>query len=102
MSGTDLPSIADDDVSAEARLDELQRESERRRAELREIAAQLPAAMSRRAILRSIVVDIRCAPNKGVIVKRAVRKLGRAVRKLGRAPRKAARMLKRIVVSSDR
>lgn len=95
MSGTDLPSLTDTDVSVQARLDELQRESERRRVELREIAAQLPAAMSRRAILRSVAADIRRAPNKGEIVKRGLRKLGRA-------PRKAARTLKRIVVPTDR
>lgn len=91
MSGTDPPST---NKSVEDLLDDLQRESEQRRAELREITTQLPAAMSRRAILRSVAADIRRAPNKSDIVKRAVRKLGRA-------PRKAARIIKRIVVSSD-
>lgn len=88
--------------SVEELLDDLQRESDQRRVELREIAAQLPAAMSRRAVLRSVVVDIRRAPNKGDIVTRAVRKLGRGFRKLGRAPRKAAHTIMRIVVPSDR
>lgn len=88
--------------SVEELLDDLQRESEQRRIELREIATQLPAAMSRRAILRSVAADVRRAPNKRDMVTRAVGKLGRGFRKLGRAPRKAARTIKRIVVPSDR
>lgn len=61
-------------------LDELQRESEERRIELREIAAQLPAAMSRRAILRGVAADFRHASGKRDIVTRALRKIGRAPR----------------------
>jgi len=76
-------------------LDELQRESEQRRVELREIAAQLPAAMSRRALLRAVAADFRHAPDKGAIITRAVRKIGRA-------PRFAAGWLKRTVMTTAR
>ncbi len=71
--------------SIEERLDELQRESEQRRQELREIAAELPAALSRRQLLRAIVVDIRQAPARGSIASRAVTKAARAPRKLYRS-----------------
>jgi hypothetical protein len=66
------------ELSVEERLDELQRQSELRRRELREIAAQLPAGMSRRAILRSMAADFRHAPGKGDIVVRVWRKAARA------------------------
>lgn len=67
-------------------LDQLHAESVARRAELREIAEQLPATLSRRALLKSMLVDVRHAPRKGAIVKRAVRKMARA-------PRAAARRI---------
>ncbi len=66
--------------SVEERLDELQRQSEQRRQELREIAAQLPAGLSRRAFLRSMAADFRHAPGKGDIVVRMWRKAARAPR----------------------
>ena len=81
--------------SVEEQLDALQRESERRRAELREIAAQLPEALSRRAILRRIAGDVRHAPDKGDLA-------GRAVRKAGRTVRHAARTLRQLVARSRR
>jgi len=71
-------------------LDELQRESEQRRVELREIAAQLPAAMSRRAILRAVAADVRHAPDKRDVVTRALRKVGRGPRTALNAIRRAA------------
>ena len=71
--------------SIEERLDELQRESEQRRQELREIAAELPAALSRRQLLRAIVVDIRRAPARGSIASRAVTKAARAPGQLYRS-----------------
>ena len=67
-------------------LDQLHAESVARRAELRAIAEQLPATLSRRALLKSMLVDVRHAPRKGAIVKRAVRKMARA-------PRAAARRI---------
>jgi hypothetical protein len=68
--------------SVEQRLDELQRESERRRQELREIAAELPAAMSRRAILRAMAADFRRAPGRGDVVRRGFAKAAKAPRQL--------------------
>jgi hypothetical protein len=73
-------------LSVEARLDELQRQSELRRTELREIAAQLPSAVSRRAILRAMLADLRSAPDKMGILRRA---LGKAARTPGDAWRAA-------------
>ncbi len=69
-------------------LDRLRAEANARRDELRQIAADLPAAMSRRALLRALVGDVRRAPNKGEIVKRGLAKLGRA-------PRRALRRISR-------
>jgi hypothetical protein len=69
-----------------AELARLEAESEARRNELRAIAAQLPAALSRRALLRSMATDLRTAPNKPEIA-------WRLVRKLVRAPRAAVRRL---------
>jgi hypothetical protein len=67
-------------ATVEERLDELQRQSEQRRQELTEIAAQLPAAVSRRAILRSMAADFRHAPGKGDVFRRALLKAARAPR----------------------
>jgi hypothetical protein len=66
--------------SFEEQLDELRRQSERRRDELQAIASQLPAAVSRRAVLRAIVVDFRYAPGKADVFRRALLKLARAPR----------------------
>jgi hypothetical protein len=79
------------DVPVERQLDRLQRESQERRQELRRIAAQLPATMSRRAIIRSVAADLRGAPNKGDVVARAVRKLARAPRRAFRGMRHSLR-----------
>jgi hypothetical protein len=73
--------------SIEERLDELQRESEQRRRELREIAAALPAGLSRRAILRSMAADLRYAPGKGDVVVRAWHKAAKAPRQVYRVIR---------------
>ena len=72
-------------ASVEEQLDALQRASEERRAELREMAAQLPEVLSRRAILRRIAGDVRHAPAKGDIAMRALRKAGRMIRHAGRS-----------------
>jgi hypothetical protein len=68
----------------EAELDALQRESEARRTELRAIAAELPAVLSRRALFTAAARDLRAAPDKGMILRRGLRKLGRAPRALWR------------------
>ena len=64
---------------------------------VREIAAQLPEALSRRTILRKIAGDIRHAPEKGDIAgrrakaRRPIRQVGRSFERLvtGRAVRPA-------------
>lgn len=67
------------DVAAiEQRLDELQRESQERRAELRALAAELPAATSRRALVRSMVASVVTAPDKPRVAKRVALKIVRA------------------------
>ena len=69
-------------VSLEDELNALHRVSEERTAELKAIAAQLPAVVGRRAMIRSLVGDVRANPNKGEIAERGARKLGRIPRKL--------------------
>lgn len=59
-----------DDV--ETRLDELERQSELRRRELRRLATQVP--VSRRAMIRALGGDLRHAQNKADLAGRAVRK----------------------------
>jgi hypothetical protein len=66
--------------SIEEQLEGLQRQSERRRQELQAIASQLPAAVSRRAMLRAMAVDFRYAPGKADVFRRALLKLARAPR----------------------
>ena len=61
----------------EARLDELQRESLERRAELRAIAADLPVATSRRAYLSAMVRGFADAPDKPLVAKRILLKVVR-------------------------
>lgn len=73
---------------AESTIDELRRDAIARRAEVRALAEALPIAMSRHALVRAMLRDVRDHPDKRGVV-------ARAVRKLGRAPRKAARMLLR-------
>lgn len=66
------------DVAAiEQRLDELQRASQERRAELRALAAEVPAATSRRALLRSMTASLIGVPDKSLVAKRAALKLAR-------------------------
>jgi hypothetical protein len=87
--------MPDDTDAIERTLDELQLESEQRRQELREIAAQLPAAVGRRAMLRAMAVDFRHAPGKADLVLRAVRKLARAPRGAYRRARHRLRQRRR-------
>jgi hypothetical protein len=65
-------------------LDQLHAESVARRAELKSIAEQLPATLSRRALIRSALADLRHAPNKAAIASRGLRKLARAPRSIVR------------------
>lgn len=61
----------------EARLDELQRESQERRAELRALAAELPEVTSRRALVSSMFRSVAEAPDKPLVAKRVVLKVAR-------------------------
>ena len=67
--------MENDPDAIEARLDRLQAESERRRAELRELAASLPAATSRRALVRSMFASVARAPDKPLVAKRTILKV---------------------------
>ena len=71
-------------TSFDKRLRALEVESDRRTDELKSLAAEVPAAMSRRSLLASAGADLRNAPNKGEIVVRAWRKLLRLPRALVR------------------
>ncbi len=76
-AGPDPVRPALDPQDIEARLDALERASDERRAELRAVLDDLPAALSRRALVTAAITDARAAPDKGAIVARGVRKLGR-------------------------
>ncbi|MEO7371942.1 MAG: hypothetical protein ABI949_01875 [Ilumatobacteraceae bacterium] len=71
-----------------AEIDELRAESLQRRQEVRQLVADLPTVVSRRAVVRQMVTEGANHPDKAGVV-------GRAVRKLGRAPRKAIRSITR-------
>jgi hypothetical protein len=64
---------SDADVLGQLAL--IEAESNVRREELQRIATQLPATISRRALVRSMADDLRASPNKGAIVRRGVSKL---------------------------
>lgn len=66
-----------DAAAIEARLDELQRESQARRAELRALAAELPEVTSRRALVSSMLRSVADAPDKPLVAKRVVLKVAR-------------------------
>lgn len=70
--------------AAEQALADLKVEALDRRAEVRALAAELPAELSRRAVLSAMFRDAVHHPDKPGVVKRAVAKLGRAPRKLAR------------------
>ena len=72
-SRTMSPDPSDDDVLAQLAL--IEAESNARREELRRIAAELPATVSRRALVRAMVDDFRASPHKGAIVRRSISKL---------------------------
>ena len=54
----------------DARLAELERESAERTAELHAIAAELPRALGRRALVRTLVGDMRSSLDAGALVAR--------------------------------
>lgn len=68
----------DIDRTVEERLAILEAASDARRAELRGVLDDLPAALSRRALASAVIRDLRSAPRKREVVTRVVRKLARA------------------------
>ena len=76
-AGSDPVHPALDPHEITARLDALERASDERRAELRAVLDDLPAALSRRALVTAVITDAREAPDKGAIVARGLRKLAR-------------------------
>ena len=85
--------------ATERLIEELRAEALARRVEVRRLAEALPLAMSRHALVRSMLRDVRHHPDKRDVVRRGLRKGGRGVRKvarkLARGVRKAMRMLRR-------
>jgi len=69
-------------------IDALRAESLQRRAEVRDLVADLPKVVSRRAVLKQMAIEGAHHPDKSGV-------MGRAVRKAGRAPRKAYRTITR-------
>lgn len=75
MTTPERPDASDTDVLA--RLDRLEELSRRRSDELRQIAAELPAVVGRRAMIRSLVGDTLANPHKAEIVRRVGLRLSR-------------------------
>jgi len=71
---------------AETAITTLREESLARRAEVRAMAEALPAEISRRALVRTMIDDAVHHPDKAGVVRRGVRKVGRA-------PAKAVRIV---------
>lgn len=69
-------------MSFDERLRALEVASDQRSAELKSLAAEFPAAISRRSLLANVATDLYNAPNKGDMVARGVRKLLRLPRAL--------------------
>ena len=77
MAHDDGPAATDEVDEIEVRLDLLERESQDRRAALRALAEELPAATSRRAYLSAMVRGVVEAPDKPMVAKRVVLKIVR-------------------------
>ncbi len=67
--------------SAELAIAELRVEAARRRQEVRDLVAELPATMSRKTLLKQIARDAVRHPDKAGVVIRAVNKVRRGIRK---------------------
>lgn len=72
--------------AAEQVIGDLRADALQRRAEVRALAEALPTAMSRHALVKGMLHDVRHHPDKAGVLRRAIRKLGRA-------PRKAVRVV---------
>lgn len=71
---------------AEEAITQLREEALLRRAEVRAMAEALPAEISRRTLVRTMLADVLHHPDKAGVVRRGVRKAGRA-------PAKAVRIV---------
>ena len=69
-------------------IDELRAEALQRRTEVRQLVADLPNVVSRRAVVREMVREGAQHPDKPGVI-------GRGLRKIGRGPRKAFRLITR-------
>lgn len=87
MSHDDWPGSVDEPTDIGGRLDALERESQERRAELRRLAADLPAATSRRAYLSAMLRGVAGAPDKPTFAKRVLLKVVRTPVELVRSRR---------------
>jgi hypothetical protein len=65
------------DADVLRQLDRLEAEAHARREELKQIAAQLPATISRRALVRAVIDDFRYSSQKAAIAKRGLYKVTR-------------------------
>lgn len=72
------------DPAVEARLSELERASDERRAALQELAVRVPAEVSRREVVMGAITDVVRSPERWSILGRGLRKLARAPRALWR------------------
>lgn len=77
--------------SVDAQLLDLQRQSEQRTAELKALAAQMPAMLGRRAMLRTLVGDGVANTNKRELVRRGSNKVRRLPMQLIHAARHRSR-----------
>lgn len=68
------------DPTVEQRLAELEAASDARRGELRSVLDDLPAALSRRTLVRAAAADLRRAPGKVDVVRRGAKRIVRSVK----------------------
>lgn len=81
MAGPGTDTLAPmSDPTVEQRLAELEAASDARRAELRSVLDDLPAALSRRTLVRAAAADLRRAPGKVDVIRRGVKKIARSVK----------------------
>ena len=95
MSSDELDHLRSENAELRRRLDttrteidELRAEALQRRMEVRQLVADLPTVVSRRAVVREMVREGAQHPDKPGV-------LGRGLLKIGRAPRKAFRLITR-------
>lgn len=75
--------VAEHETTIESRLRALEAASLERRRELDALIADVPAEVSRQALIRGVLADVRRAP-KGELARRGLRKLVRMPRALVR------------------